>query len=161
MRWRFLVPAVLMFTGLTCGCAIGARPTEGFIEMRLANDEPQEGFTPKVIFETGKKLYVSPDIEVNEHDIKDAEVLKTHRSHAVGVHLTRGATSRLNRLVKNRLPGDKLAILVADRVVSAPYIKTEIGRQMLIMGNFTRQEAEELAAILRGERMPSMPAPRR
>ena len=154
MKRHFLLPIALLAACLACGCVSAQRPTEGYIEMRLAKDEPAEGFMPKFVFATNEKIYISPVVEVTERDIKDADAVKTHHGPAVSIHLSRAGARRLDRLVEEHM-GDRLAILVADRIISVSYLKVPPGRQMLILGRFAQEEAEELAAILRGELMPA------
>jgi len=57
-----------------------------------------------------------------------------------------------------RMPGfavGRLAFIVGGRLVIAPPFKGEVGRKMLISSDFSQQEANRLAAILRGNMGPA------
>jgi preprotein translocase subunit SecD len=51
--------------------------------------------------------------------------------------------------------GDRIAIVLDGRVVSAPAVSGPIGAQAEISGRFTPGEAEELAKVLRSGALPA------
>jgi len=152
----FLLAAVVP---LAAGCAAGQGASRVSLEIRLAKDEPAPGLQPVLVAKTREKIYLSPRVELDQADIRDAQVVKTPRGPAVGVKLAWSAARRLARLTDQHI-GDRLAVLVDGSVVCAPLIKGKTGRSMIIAGDFTQQEAEELAAALSGRAAPPSTRPR-
>jgi hypothetical protein len=82
----------------------------------------------------------------------DIETATAHDSSTIRVILTRDGASRF-ALVTREEVGHHLAILLDDHVESAPLVQSEINSQHLVitLGDATGEEAEALAAGLRGE----------
>ncbi len=66
----------------------------------------------------------------------------------IEVKLNAAGGEALRKLTKSH-PGQPLAIVVENRVLTAPVINSEIGRDIAITGRFTREQAEKIAAVLR------------
>ncbi|GAA0602286.1 hypothetical protein HPO96_19665 [Kribbella sandramycini] len=95
-------------------------------------------------------------------EVDGSQVMRTEAGPAQGatgwvVTLTLDAegtklfSALTTELVKNRPPKNQLAIVVKDQVVSAPTVSGAItAGQVQIAGNFTRAQAEKLAADITG-----------
>ena len=166
MRW--IVRGVVLASLLSCvwGCAGGPARTGSYFQIRLASEEERPGYLEARVPDMKKPIYVSPTIELTDADVKWARVLELRpprmvgakaerrdRGPGVGIKLTWAASRKLRRLTEEHT-GERLAIIVADRVISAPVITGTIRKQMLIYGNFDKEEAELLATILNGNYVP-------
>lgn len=74
---------------------------------------------------------------------------------AVNFELKREAAEKFGKFTEENV-GNRLAIVLDNKVVSAPVIRSKISDRGQITGNFTAQEARDLALVLRTG---SLPAP--
>jgi len=168
MRWAITgLVMCLIFVG--AGCAGPAMSQRSMVEIRLAADAPQPDYLMVRIRDLRDPIYVSPVVELTEADIKEAGVVSVARKMRIvgagedasssvrvddssgppAVAVTFGwfAARKLGRLTEAHT-GERLAILVAGQVVSAPRITGRIDKRMLIHGNFKPDDAAQLASIL-------------
>lgn len=153
IRWMAAV-LVAVWAAALGGCA-GTRSDrraagEG-LEIRAAAYEKQEGFTRVVVPQTKEVIYVSPVIEMTEADVKSAEAVKSLAGPAVAVEFTWAGSRRLAAFTRAHLK-EMMAIYSGRRLLIASPIKGEIrdGR-MLIVGDFTPEQARELAKAIGGK----------
>ncbi len=91
------------------------------------------------------KLRVLDQVLLDGSGIKSAKVIRNGGEWAVAFTLTDAGAARFRRITSYNI-GHKLAIVVDGKLVSAPTIQSTMGRNGLISGNFTREQAEHLAA---------------
>jgi preprotein translocase subunit SecD len=109
--------------------------------------------------------YVSEKAELTHDDIVSAKVMKPFGEddrYEVSVKLTPEGRGRLARLTRDHQPhgaknnsdrGRALAIVVNGELLAAPIIQAEINTgEAVIMGNFTKEEAVNLAVALNTRR---------
>ena len=98
---------------------------------------------------------VNKNVPVSGRDLKNARVQKGRVGEPViGFSLTaEGAPKFANLTGKN--VGRQLAIVLDNKVVSAPRINSEIGAEGVIEGTFTQQQAADLALVLRSGSLPA------
>ncbi len=89
-------------------------------------------------------------------DLKDAKVeVGRYGSPVVGFELSPQGGRRFAEITGDNV-GRRLAIILDNRIYSAPVIKTRIsGGRGIIEGNFTLEEARDLALILRAGALPA------
>ena len=75
-------------------------------------------------------------------------------SPAVSFSLINAAAEKFGRFTGSHI-GSSMAIILDDRVVSAPTIQDQIRDEGIITGAFTMQEAEDLALVLRAGALPA------
>ncbi len=148
---------------LIAGCAVGPAGSRVSLEIRLATDEPTAGFRPAHVAGTRHQVYLSPVVELTEAGIKEAVVVRTRRGPAVGLELGWSAARHLASVTKKHV-GDQsatwyLAFIVDGSIVSAALIKGKTGRRMIVAGDFSEKEAQELAAALSGRPPPRVMTP--
>lgn len=147
--WMGLLLALPL--AVLAGCATGpsgARPAGGYLEIRLASDEPTAGYTRASLPKSADKIYVSPEVELTDQDIKSARVLKTPQGLGVGVEFTWGGAKRLRQFTVANI-GRLMAIYTEHRLLAAYPIKSEIADgKMLIVSDFTPATAEALAKAI-------------
>jgi preprotein translocase subunit SecD len=104
----------------------------------------------------GTEYYaVRKTIPVTGTDLKNARVQKGQLgSPNVGFSLTPDGARKFGELTGANV-GRRLAIVLDNKVVSAPSIKTRIDDQGVIEGTFTTQQAADLALVLRSGSLPA------
>lgn len=92
---------------------------------------------------------------VSGSDLKTAYISKDEFNRpAVGFELKGEASSKFAEVTSKNI-GRKLAIVLEDKVVSAPVIRSRISDRGQITGNFTPEEVRDLALILRTGSLPT------
>ena len=98
---------------------------------------------------------VSKNVPVSGRDLKSARVEKGPIGQAViGFSLTPEGTPKFAQLTGSNV-NRSLAIVLDNKVVSAPNIDEEISGTGQITGNFTQQSAADLALVLRSGALPA------
>jgi len=105
---------------------------------------------------TGTEFYpVRKNVPVSGRDLKSARVQKGRLGESViGFSLTPDGAPKFGALTGSNV-GRRLAIVLDNRVVSAPTINSQITDQGVIEGSFTTQQASDLALILRSGSLPA------
>ena len=100
-------------------------------------------------------LPVSKTVPVSGRDLKTARVQKGRIGEPViGFSLTPEGAPKFGELTGANV-GRRLAIVLDNRVVSAPNIHSQITDEGVIEGSFTQQQAGDLALILRSGSLPA------
>ena len=104
----------------------------------------------------GTEFYaVRKVVPVTGRDLKDARVQKGRLGESiVGFALTPDGAKKFGELTGNNI-GKPLAIVLDNKVVSAPRINSRIDDQGIIEGQFTQQRAADLALVLRSGSLPA------
>jgi preprotein translocase subunit SecD len=98
---------------------------------------------------------VQKRIPVTGTDLKNARVEKGQVGQPnVGFSLTPAGAKKFGDLTRANV-GRLMAIVLDNKVVSAATIKSEIDEQGVIEGNFTTQQAADLALVLRSGSLPA------
>jgi preprotein translocase subunit SecD len=92
---------------------------------------------------------------VTGRDLRDAQPRPDENGRAsVNFNLTRDGAVRFGRVTGQNI-GKQLAIILDNRVVSAPVIQGQITDSGRITGSFTSQQASDLALVLRSGALPA------
>lgn len=104
----------------------------------------------------GTEFYaVRKVIPVTGTDLKNARVQKGRLGEPnVGFSLTPDGARKFGDLTGNNV-GRRLAIVLDNKVVSAPKINSRIDDQGVIEGSFTNQQASDLSLVLRSGSLPA------
>ena len=98
---------------------------------------------------------VSKNVPVSGRDLKNARVQKGAVGESViGFSLTPEGAPKFQQLTGANI-NRQLAIVLDNKVVSAPNIESEISGDGQIKGNFTQQSAADLALVLRSGALPA------
>ena len=117
------------------------------VRFHLASGKPVEGYR-EMTDRKGRLVYVAPDSVMSELDIVRARVVEDHAGRpAVGVTFSDDAAQRFEEFTGAHI-GEALAILVDDELLTAATIRAKLGRLALMVGDFTLERAEEIAATL-------------
>jgi len=114
-------------------------------EARLAEDWPIPGLVVAQVADSGRVIYLHPEIVVSNDDIAQSWVSKGVLSHfGVSVKIRQSGQERMRQATASHV-GRPVAILIDGAVVIAPVVRSPIGDSAVISGNFTRAEAERIA----------------
>jgi len=104
----------------------------------------------------GEAWYVMNRIAaVTGRDLRDAQPRPDENGRpSVNFSLTRDGAIRFGRVTGQNI-GKQLAIILDNRVVSAPVIQSQINDNGRITGSFTPQQAADLALVLRSGALPA------
>ena len=114
-------------------------------EVRLAENQPIAGLVVARVADTGRVIYLHPEIVVNNDEIAQSWVLQDGPDRfSVSVQFLPGGVERMRRATTAHL-GRPVAILLDGEVVMTPVVRSPISDSAMITGNFTRAEAERIA----------------
>jgi hypothetical protein len=139
--------AVIVVMALAYG--VWVRPTPVFaavrFEVRLAEDKPIQGLVVAQVPDSGRVIYLHPEMVVSNDDIAQSWVSQddTDRFN-VAVQLLPSGADRMRQATAMHV-GRPVAVLIDGSVVMAPVVRSPIGDSAVITGNFTRAEAERIA----------------
>ena len=126
------------------------------LNFRLVSDNNEFG-SDELISENGEKLNVSKRIVMSGENLIDAQpsIQNQNNEPTVSFTLDRLGAQKFGRATTDNV-GKRLAIVLDDKIVSAPNINEPItSGNGMISGNFTFQEATDLALLLRSGALPT------
>ena len=126
------------------------------LNFRLVSDNSEFG-VDKLISENGETLEISKRIVMSGENLIDAQpsIQNQKNEPTVSFTLDRLGAQKFGRATSDNV-GKRLAIVLDGKIISAPNINEPItsGKGM-ISGNFTFQEATDLALLLRSGALPT------
>jgi len=146
--------AVLVIGVMTLGYQIwrhGTTPVMAAVrfEVRLAEDQPVSGLIVARLPDSGRVIYLHPEIVVSNDDIAQSWVSQDGPDRfGVAVQLLPSGADRMRQATATHV-GRPVAILIDGRVVMVPVVRSPIGDSAMITGSFTRAEAERIADGMR------------
>ena len=126
------------------------------LNFRLVSDNNEFG-SDELISENGEKLSVSKRIVMSGENLIDAQpsIQNQNNEPTVSFTLDRLGAQKFGRATTDNV-GKRLAIVLDGEIVSAPNINEPItSGNGMISGNFTFQEATDLALLLRSGALPT------
>ena len=126
------------------------------LHFRLVSDNSEFG-TTELVSENGQKLNVSKRIVMSGENLIDAQpnINNQNNEPTVSFTLDRLGAQKFGRTTTDNV-GKRLAIILDGEIVSAPSINEPItSGNGMISGNFTFQEATDLALLLRSGALPT------
>ena len=126
------------------------------LNFRLVSDNNEFG-TDELISENGEKLNISKRIIMSGENLIDAQpsIQNQNNEPTVSFTLDRLGAQKFGRATTDNV-GKRLAIVLDGEIVSAPNINEPItSGNGMISGNFTFQEATDLALLLRSGALPT------
>jgi len=126
------------------------------LNFRLVSENNEFG-TDKLISESGEKLDVSKRIIMSGENLIDAQpnINNQNNEPTVSFTLDRLGAQKFGRATTDNV-GKRLAIILDGEIVSAPSINEAItSGNGMISGNFSFQEATDLALLLRSGALPT------
>ena len=126
------------------------------LNFRLVTDNNEFG-VDELISETGEKLKISKRIVMSGENLIDAQpsIQNQRGEPTVSFTLDRLGAQKFGRTTTDNV-GKRLAIVLDGNIISAPNINEPItSGNGMISGNFTFQEATDLALLLRSGALPT------
>jgi len=126
------------------------------LNFRLVSDNNEFG-TDELISENGEKLKISKRIIMSGENLIDAQpsIQNQNNEPTVSFTLDRLGAQKFGRATTDNV-GKRLAIVLDGEIVSAPNINEPItSGNGMISGNFSFQEATDLALLLRSGALPT------
>ena len=126
------------------------------LNFRLVSENSEFG-VEELISETGEKLKISKRIVMSGENLIDAQpsIQNQRNEPTVSFTLDRLGSQKFGRTTTDNV-GKRLAIVLDDKIISAPNINEPItSGNGMISGNFTFQEATDLALLLRSGALPT------
>jgi preprotein translocase subunit SecD len=118
-------------------------------EVRLAEDQPIPGLVVARLADSGRVIYLHPEIVVSNDDIAQSWVSEDGPSQfGIAVQLLPSGAERMRQATTTHV-GRPVAILIDGRVVMAPVVRAPISDSSVISGNYTRADAERIADGMR------------
>jgi len=122
--------------------------SKSVLKICLADSEPTEGWAKHDV-EGQEPIYVNPQPVIREDDIESVEAKagEASGSKSIYIKLTRGAGKKMSAASGANL-NKPMAILFNGAVVSAPKINSKIDRDIMITGNFSDAQIDEMLEAL-------------
>jgi protein-export membrane protein SecD len=127
------------------------------LNFRLVSKSSNEFGSDKMISETGEELVVSKRIIMSGDNLLDAQPRLDNQVNQpiVSFTLDRLGAQKFGRITTDNV-GNRIAIVLDEKIISAPSIREPItGGSGTISGNFSFQEATDLALLLRSGALPT------
>jgi preprotein translocase subunit SecD len=122
-------------------------PQTTILEIRLAETTPVVGLTRASVRNSAEPLFLHDERLVSTPDVLQARVIAVNGRFNIEVLLfPEGAAGRAQATSSHM--GKPVAIIVDGEMVAAPLLRAPITTEVLIADNFTRAEAERIAAGL-------------
>jgi hypothetical protein len=120
-------------------------------EVRLAEENPASGLREAVVSGADRTIYLHQETVVTNSDIAQAHVIQGDAASRFSVTVTFNAdgAAKMFRASQSHI-GRPLAILIDGEVAIAPVLRSPIRTSAIISGNYTRAEAEKIAAGILG-----------
>lgn len=148
MNNGLIVIVILMLVG----CA-SPRPVSSQIPVafKLAEFNPFPGLNESIINGSNKKVYLRNKAVLTDAHIASAKVAKTEYGPQIEIVFTDEGRNIFAKITRENI-GKPLAIIIDDKVISAPVIMAEIsGGKAVITGKFSEQEARSIAKRIMGK----------
>lgn len=114
-------------------------------EVRLAETQPVPGLIVARVVDSGRTIYLHPEMVVTNDDIAQSWVVQDGPDRfGISVELLEAGAQRMRQASAAHL-GRPVAILIDGDVVAAPVVRAVISNSAMISGDFTRAEAERIA----------------
>jgi preprotein translocase subunit SecD len=114
-------------------------------EARLAEDRPAPGLIVAHVGNSTRLIYLHPEAVVTNDDIAQSSVVESGHSYGISVELLPPGADRMRQATASHV-GRPVAILLDGSVVMAPTVRSPIDGSAMITGDFTRADAERIAA---------------
>lgn len=145
--------AIAMIGVMALGYGIWVRSTTLLaavrFEVRLAEETPSQGLIVAQTSESGRMIYLHPEIVVTNDDIAQSWVSQDGPARfGVAIQFSPSGADRMRQATTAHV-GRPVAILIDGSVVMAAVVRSPIGDSAVVSGNFTQAEAERIAEGMR------------
>ena len=127
------------------------------LNFRLVSNESTDFGVDKLLSEVGEEVLVSKRVIMSGENLIDAQPRFDNQSNSPTVYFTldRLGAQKFGKTTTENI-GKRIAIIMDEKIISSPTIKESItGGSGTISGNFSFQEATDLAMLLRSGALPT------
>jgi preprotein translocase subunit SecD len=119
------------------------------LEIRLAETQPATGLVEATVAHSDKKIYLHEFAVITNEDVSKARVVNGDNANRfnVGVVINQQGSEKIGNATQSHL-GKPVAILVDGDVIAAPILMGVVTRKALIIGDWTKAQADAIAAAL-------------
>jgi preprotein translocase subunit SecD len=128
----------------------GSALAENLVELRYVLTKQADGALAAKF--DGDDLWLSPEVVVSDSDVEQSSVAPQEQEFSILLRLGKRGAKRFDEFAEAHL-GDRIAILVRGKVVSAPVVREKkFGGTIQITGSFSKEEALALMSALNAKR---------
>jgi hypothetical protein len=136
----------ILFALVLCLGVLGNANAQATLQIRLAEEQPATGLKEATVAHSDKKLYLHESAVITNADVSAARVVPASATtFEVLISLTPEGSKKMMSATQAHI-GKPLAILLDGIVVAAPTVRSTIQREAVISGDWSRQEADDIAA---------------
>jgi preprotein translocase subunit SecD len=148
MKKILILTVAAILTGCTTMRNTGTAVT---LEFRPGSQSAGSGLTEMTVPGSETPVYISDEVALSNADVKSARVKTGLNGHQIEIVFTETGTERFAQTTE-QLIGKLLGILVDGHLISAPRVMEKIsGGRAVIVGNFSKEEAERIASGITGK----------
>jgi preprotein translocase subunit SecD len=157
-RFRVIV-GIVSFGVLAMSVLLGAFvgnasnvPSATKLEIRLAETQPATGLVEAKVSHSDKTIYLHESPVFTDEDVTSTRVLSgdDRTRFNVGVLLSQQGSEKTGNATESHV-GKPVAILLNGDVIAAPILRGVVSQKALIIGDWTKAQADEIAAALNGQ----------
>lgn len=142
--------AITFLPGVGKSHTVSAQEIQNRVSFQLAVDTEEPNWKATLLPDGKQTIYVAPEPSFDMQQIAKAAVISTEEGRpAISIEFTEIGSERLEKLTSENT-GKRLAILFNGKVIQAPKIAGAMGKRAVIHGNFTIQQAVQIAHALNG-----------
>jgi preprotein translocase subunit SecD len=145
-----------MMTWMACSivflfAGIAQSPVQ--FSIRAASEQPVEGWRRMQVEHSERMVWVAPTAAVVAGDIEKAEPeVRDDGDTVIAVVFTDSGANKIRDLTRTQLK-KLIALVVDDKLIWAPFVQTEAGKNSVLTGNgphgLTQEEVDRIMASLR------------
>ena len=119
------------------------------LEIRLAETQPATGLVEATVAHSDKKIYLHESAVITKEDVSQTRVVNGDNANRfnVGVLVNQQGSEKIGNATESHV-GKPVAILVDGDVIAAPTLMGVVTRKALIIGDWTKAQADAIAAAL-------------
>ena len=116
-------------------------------ELRIAETEPRDGLVEAIVKQSGETIWLHESAVATSRDVRTAKATRSSDGllYEVAVTFTKHGASRLAEATAKNIK-ERIALIVDGRVLMAPTILSPFSSVAQLAGNFTKDDAEQLAS---------------
>jgi preprotein translocase subunit SecD len=115
-------------------------------ELRLAQTEPDSSLQEMIFYNTDKTFFVHDSVYITNKEIVSTDIIDWQTQPKVHVMLNEAGRKKFAEFTKKYV-GKNAAMIVGNKLMSAPRIQAPITKGvLLIVGFFSHEEAQKMAS---------------
>jgi preprotein translocase subunit SecD len=123
------------------------------LEIRLAETQPSTGLVEATVGRSDRKIFLNDSVVISNEDVMGARVFRSDDGSGfnVGIFFSGQGSEKISAEAVESHVGKPVAILVDGDVIAVAILRGLVRQKALIIGGFTKAEADEIATALKGK----------